>query len=572
MPINAQSRSRDPLLITLWAKWWCTGLVLFLAASIVVAPFFWLGSRVGSDFYFHSASWREAAGQWKEGIWYPRWAAGANWGFGEPRFIFYPPFSWMLGAALGSVLAWRVVPAVFVWLAVLLAGGCMFQLARQYLEPPEATLAAVLYAANPYFLLMIYRRSTYAELLAGAIFPLVVLSATRLREGDAKTVARLALAFAAVWLTNAPAAVISTYALVFILITLAVVRKEATPAYLGVASMVLGFLLAAFYIVPALFEQRWVNIMAVLDPMLRPTNNFLFRPRNTPFAHLNTIISTLAFGEISVLAAAVVLSRRGRRFWAEMWWALVVLGLASTVLMFPVSAAAWRYLPELQFVQFPWRWLTVLNLALALLVVRLTQRSQVRILCWLLIGVELLVLPGTTLFRVRQRPDLATGIESVFEDGKEYRGALEYVPRGLKRQLFSPSIPEVAFDDAGGASVQEIAASVQVVDDREGRIQIRRWGAESRSIGVETRRPSVLRLRIADYPAWRVRVNGAVVQQRLQEGSDEMLIDLPSGHSEVQINFIRTADRTISGAISATTALVLFVFMLVAKPNPRVSN
>ena len=87
----------------------------------------------------------DAAGQWHEGILYPRWTEWANWGFREPRFVFYPPASWMIGAALGLVLPWKIVPGAYIWLALVAAGMSMWMLAREWLSARQAAVAAVLF-------------------------------------------------------------------------------------------------------------------------------------------------------------------------------------------------------------------------------------------------------------------------------------------------------------------------------------------------------------------------------------------------------------------------------------------
>src|SRR5207237_7428872 len=69
---------------------WLTAIFLVaLLATAVVAPMFFLGNASGHDFQPHVAGWIEAAGQWREGILFHRWARWAHYVFCESRFIFY---------------------------------------------------------------------------------------------------------------------------------------------------------------------------------------------------------------------------------------------------------------------------------------------------------------------------------------------------------------------------------------------------------------------------------------------------------------------------------------------------
>ena len=75
--------------------------------------------------------------------------------------------------------------------------------------------------------------------------------------------------------------------------------------------MLLGAGLASFYLIPAVYETRWVNIGEVLSPGVRPQDNFLFTIIADPdHNRFNLLVSTVALAEIGVLALAIWVSRR----------------------------------------------------------------------------------------------------------------------------------------------------------------------------------------------------------------------------------------------------------------------
>jgi len=262
------------------------------AALLGILPLLIKGNVAAHDLQFHLSSWAEVAQQWRHGTAWPRWAAGANYGFGEPRFIFYPPLSWLLGGLLALWFPVHALPALFSFVAFFAAGCGMFALTRKYLSERLAIAAATCYALNPYHLITVYWDFRVAEMLASAAFPVAILYALECSEKDWRKALPLSLAVAGVWLANAPAAVMLIYTLALLLCVLAFVSRSVSPLLYGVGGILIGLGLAAFYIIPAAFEQSWVNIHGIFGSGLTPKENFLFSvATDAPHTYFNFLVS-----------------------------------------------------------------------------------------------------------------------------------------------------------------------------------------------------------------------------------------------------------------------------------------
>jgi hypothetical protein len=577
---------------TAWA------LVLITACLLAITPFFWMGSPSGHDFEFHVYSWMEALGQWKLGIVYPRWAALAHFGYGEPRFIFYPPASWMLGAALGAALPWRAVAGAYCWLVLALAGASMFRLARMWLRAEDALFAAVFYALNPYHLLIVYWRSAYAELLAASLLPLVLLFLLRLgnRAPDhspdekpnalVRPMLGLSLTLAASWLINLPAAVMIHYSTAGLALFLAITEHSSSKqqaksrilrlALATAAATLIGIGLASFYLLPAIYEQRWINIDEVFSPIVRPQNNFLFTTISDPdHNRFNLLVSIVATAEILVLLLAILalaISHRPRTrpnrsgttspeaSVATNWTPLGAWGVGSALIMLPISNFLWQHLPKLRFAQLPFRWLLCMNVAVAVLLAKAAKNWTLRLLvCGLLLAT--LVASG----HLTQPPwwDTAADIREMsdfMESGTGYEGTDEYVPVGADASELNKDLPLIS-DGLGMPVPSKLLAG----------------NAADRHFAVESKSPRKIVLRLFNYPAWQVLVNGNSVVTDKTETIGLMVIPIAAGESDVRIYFRRTADRSVGIIVSLLTmALIILLWITtrhsVTKQNSQAST
>jgi hypothetical protein len=518
---------------------WIVAVSVIAGASFcALIPWFHYGIPSGHDFEFHFNSWVEVLDHWRQGVVYPHWAAWAHYGYGEARFIFYPPGSWTLGGVLSAILPWKMVPGAFVWLALTLAGLSMFAAAKNWVSPGSALFAAIFYALNPYHLVIVYWRSAFAELLAAAYLPLLMFCVVRLEERRQRMIAPIALLLAAGWLTNIPSAVMMHYMLGVLAIGLTVfTRRWSVLLYAGIA-VIAGAALAAVYLLPVWHQRTWVSLDQVLSPGVRPQENFLFA-HTTDAEHdkFNHLVSLPAICEFAVLAASLLLWRvkstiRLRRI-------MLVLGGFSAAIMLAFTSSLWNYLPELRYVQFPWRWLLVLNMVLVLTVVFAFQKWWARsVVCLLLLAPVLMGAQRILAPWWDHTGDLWEMVDNQHDQiGNE--GVDEYAPTGADPYDVDQNAPLVKYDGGGSA-----------------KISIERWDAEHRVITAQATAPGVLVLKLFNYPRWEATVNGREEYTGITK-QHQLTVPTQSGRNRIELRFVGGWDRRIGAAISLATLLAL---------------
>jgi hypothetical protein len=525
-------------------------LLICVVAFLAVAPMMLFGNPWGHDVNLHFSAWMETQQQFRAGVWYPQWTAGANYGFGQPFFIFYPPLSRMIGEALGLILPWKMVPGAYVWMVLVTAGMAMWRCASQWLEPSSALMASLVYAVSPYLMVTAYRRFACAELLASALFPLLAWAGIQMGHDVRKMVLPLAIVLAAIWLSDLPAAVIATYCVALLLVLMSYVQRSLRPMLYGALAIVGSFGSIAFFFLPAAWERRWVKIAEAVRPEVSPENNFLFS-RYATMLSFNRRLSLIALLLVAAAACAAIVARRLRREAPDVWYSLVALGAASALMMFSPSWVLYRFLPEMRYVEFPWRWLSPLCVAVVLLISFCVEGGRRKWQMWTGVALAVAFLGAAMIHNVtwdarrQQLNDLAAAVQS----GAGYTHLASWTdPLGSQPSKLSHTAPLIAASDAEDGS--NFSAS-----DLHARVD--QWGPERKAFSVDAPRPLLLEIKLLSYPAWQARVDGNDVPVQTERESGQMLLPVAAGHRNIEIRFIRTWDRTVGIVISLFTVLAL---------------
>jgi hypothetical protein len=342
-----------------------------------------------------------------------------------------------------------------------------------------------------------------------------------------------------------------------------------TPLQLALnttAGTALGLGLAAFYILPAAYERRYVQIVMAIIPTMRFQDNFLFgHTTDIDHDHVLHTASVLAVILIILTAAALItvgINQKARvphpsQPYREGWevnirrnlLALAILTIAIALLLTPLTTIIWAHAPELAFLQFPWRLLAilevVLTLAIALTLTRLYLKP-IPVAAVTMILAAAFIYPEYKIFHQTCYPeDTVQSRLAVFQSNQGTDPTDEYTPIHASNEALAQSNPPYWLATMPNAKAPANATP----------------GPAPTHLTLNVATPQDLVLNLRNYPAWRIKLNGTPIVTRLQRTDGLIAFPIPAGPSTIDVTYAHTSDQTL-GDIFTVISLALLLWLL----------
>lgn len=485
-----------------------------------------------------------------------RWVPDMGYGNGFPIFNFYSVLPYYIGALFSFIFGFVVSAKILFLIPLLLGGISMYLLAKELFGDKQIALTVgIIYSFAPYRALDSYVRGAVAESFALAIIPLVFYFFLKL-TGEKKYQYFLgsSLSLAAFLLSHN---IMTLFFLpLLIMWILLLTYKKLKSLKIVMLSLILGFGLSSFFLLPAFLEKNLVEI----DTLTRFDLDFrvhfisigqLFERSwgygasvLGPNDSLSFQIGLPLWILVALSVSWLVLSIAKRRNIKTVLIYLLFFAsfLLSIFMMHNKSAFIWERISLLHFAQFPWRFLSVTIFSGSILAgfTFLILKGKLRKII-LLLSVILTVFLNWSYFKPEKF--YYTNDQQKLSGGEwetQQRAAIfDYLPKG-------------AIDP------QEVAPKNPIV--LSGDVQIESFIKRSNywEFNAKSNKPSEIEMPIFDFPNWEVYLDNKKIDHSKTELLKRIKFIVPAGKHEVTGYFKGTPVRTIGNLITLVSLLILF--------------
>lgn len=559
VPLNWEQR----LSIIMAKRKWIAFAICCMVAAFATLPLFISGFPRGNDAIKHYRWSTEFATALKDGSLYPRWFPEANRGEGSPLPTYYPPVPFYISAAF-NVFIGNMLTSISLscWLALAISGLAMYSLSRLSLSRPLSLIAATFYMLLPYRILDLYLGSAISEFWSFAWVPLIFYFIYRVSERDGWfAIGGLALSYALLLQTHVPSAFLTSLTLPIFAVSL---TRDYKRLFRVATGLMLGAGLSAIFVVPVLFERKYIHIGRVL--LRRDYRNyFLFEKLGAAFKtilvpsedidySLQTDLAAFGLLFLLIIAAALIWKKwraGGKKRLNKLWFASLVITAFTLLMTARLTTLLYKKVPGLVFLLFPFRWLLVCSVGAAFLtaaaVSLVTNDAGRRKLYTVALAVVVIFNLTVSALAVARMPQ----DEENLERRRTRREAPEYHPIWWK-----------------GSQNKDLKKNPAVVDEGDAVVQVIDAKGVKQSYAVTANSQSQLRLRPLYFPGWVARVDDKPVPiWPSEDGNIALTID--PGEHRLTLSFEDTWPRRAGKLISAASVLCFLALMFIMRRTKR---
>lgn len=356
-------------------------IILIIFSFIGVLDLFKPGYYTSHDGEGHVIRLEEFKQAFDDGQIPVRWSKRLYYGYGYPFFNFNYPSIYYLGLIpmyLGASAA--VAMKTVTGLSFVLSGLLMFLYLRRKVTDWPAFIGSFIYLFHPYRFSNIYVRGSVAEALTFVFPPLLLLVAENIADKKNKAILWGGLLLALIGISHNISALL-LFALFFIYLSfLAVKDRNLAVIGRGFVSFILGLLMSAFFFIPALLEKKltfldqtiakdYPDHFISLVQMIKGGWDFgssVAGPNDGMSFNLGW--TQLALGVMSLVILVLSFKNKKRKLTnLNLFLFSGFMFLLSVFMMLPASRFLWDTVPLLPFVQFSWRFTTLVVPVLAVM-------------------------------------------------------------------------------------------------------------------------------------------------------------------------------------------------------------
>ncbi|RJQ25324.1 hypothetical protein C4577_05985 [Candidatus Parcubacteria bacterium] len=508
-----------------------------------------------------------------DGFFPVRWVEDLGYGYGYPIFNFYSPLPYYLGSmfiflGLNALVATKAIFA----LGIILSGVFMYIFIKQIFGELPGLISAIIYLYFPYHAINIYVRGDLDEIFAYAFLPLVFLGIFKTflifkekpqTNSGLKWLIILAVSVALVIISHN----LTSFMLLIILMPLVLVLFGVSNFNLKLISyyfiaLFVGFLLSSFYSIPALLEMNYTNVTSQIGGGASFSDHFVCLDQfwNSAWGYGGSTKSCLdgmsfKIGKLNIAIAFLSLLilftiRLKNKMKLEkkdyIYLLSIVFFFISLIMSTSYSSFVWNLVPNMSFIQYPWRFLNFAGLFISIAAGFMVLKTET------LIGkkIHLLIVSLIVILTIGYNLKLFNP-QSYYLSPSDYytnqnhikwetsKISDEYMPRDFFKPKNQTEIVQKRFEFDQEVKINSILDNTQNI-----------------ALDFEALKPTRLYINIAHFPGWKITSDEKEEAMITNKG---YILNVSPGHRLVNIRFEGTKVQKTANMLTIIGILIVVI-------------